>query len=70
MEKPRGEQMDNSIKQTGHCGSTNANGADETGSDDKVMSVVPVKVKGTDSQNVVTTCTLLDSESTCKFCSE
>ena len=62
--------MENSVKQTGHCGITNENEADRAGSDDKVMSVVPVKVKGRGSQNVVTTYALLDSGSTGTFCSE
>ena len=70
MGKPHGKQMENSVKQTGYCGSTNANGVDGAGSDDKVMSVVPVKVKGRGSQNVVTTYALLDSGSTGTFCSE
>ena len=62
--------MENSVKQTGYCGSTNANGVDGAGGDDKVMSVVPVKVKGRGSQNAVTTYALLDSGSTGTFCSE
>ena len=38
IEKPHGEQMENSVKQTGYCGSTNASEADGAGSDDKVVS--------------------------------